>query len=270
MNTNRITLHRALPVALLTGILALAGCAVIPIGLGDGGDGGGVPPNVGGPPAADLPIDADPGPGGATRVEPVAGVDDATPATIDRFEIGADGRTLVVVYWGGSADCFGLADVLVDDAGATPQITVLEGPLPGAAARACPAVAVAKTVLVSLDTPVLRDGSGHEPVDGEPIVPAHAIVVTPAEGIRGARAHPVTGFVLSADGRTLTAHYTGGVEGCYGLAAVDLEETGGVAIITLLEGTRPDTADACIEIGVAKSVEIVLERSVIFGVQPGA
>lgn len=60
------------------------------------------------------------------------------------------------------------------------------------------------------------------------------------------------------DDRTLRVRFYGGVEDCYGLARVDVEETADAVIVTLWEGRVPG-AEICIEIAVWKAVDVTLE-----------
>ncbi len=77
------------------------------------------------------------------------------------------------------------------------------------------------------------------------------------------RPHAWDHIDVSADGRTLTVYYYGGVEDCYGLAEVRVETSNGISI-TVLEGTRPAARDmACIEIAVLKAVTVTLDEPLV-------
>ena len=82
---------------------------------------------------------------GATREEPDPSVVDAHGAAVDHFAIGADGRTVVVYWWGGNTTCFGLKEITVDVQRGTPVIVVLEGTRADAVGQACTMEAVLKS-----------------------------------------------------------------------------------------------------------------------------
>lgn len=108
------------------------------------------------------------------------------------------------------------------------------------------------------DDPVVSDP---QPPDGAP--PAGgALAVEPEPGIVDARPHAVDRIVVAPDGRSLTAFYWGGIQDCYGLAAVNVERAAdGSLSVTVFEGWRaalpPNTA--CIEIALLKSVTVDLD-----------
>lgn len=70
---------------------------------------------------------------------------------------------------------------------------------------------------------------------------------------------------LSPDGRTLTVYFWGGVQGCYGLADVQVSRTtGGVATVTLITGTPPAMGDfACIDVAAAYKTIVQLDEPLI-------
>lgn len=106
-------------------------------------------------PPIDLPlVPTEPG---ATPVEPVPGVVDATPHAWDHIDVAADGRTITVYYWGGVDSCYGLdrVDVTVDDDGLL-HVTVFEGRLGNLGDDvACIEIAMLKAVTITLDQPII-------------------------------------------------------------------------------------------------------------------
>jgi hypothetical protein len=103
------------------------------------------------------------------------------------------------------------------------------------------------------------------PMGDEPPVAGGATIVTPDDGLVDLR--PVTWdrVEVSADGKTLTVYWYGGVETCYGLADVQVERRDdGTLAIGLWEGTRPEAVNqACIEIAMLKATLIELEKPII-------
>lgn len=121
------------------------------------------------------------------------------------------------------------------------------GPLPGGPVATGP------------DDPVVGAPPAGPPADPSPTL------VEPEDGLVDLR--PVTWerVEVAADGVTLTVHWAGGVEACYGLAAVEVErrEDGSLAI-GLWEGTRPEAVgQACIELAAYKATTIRLEEPLI-------
>lgn len=242
--------------ALLSSTLVLGGCGF----LGDAiGSRSGPSTPVGDEPGQPAP-DPVPGP---DLVEPDPAIRDATPHAIERFVVGPDGRTVVVYWYGGVDDCFGLQRVDVDASGATPVITVYEGGRPEAEGEACIMIAVLKATVVTLDEPILVDLHGDGTPRGAPDLPIEGAL--PAALDPAARnGHPVTiaAFGLSPDGRTLSVHYTGGTPECYAPAELNLEEADGRVSVALWEGTLPGT-EACIDIGLHKVVEAPLPAPIL-------
>lgn len=200
---------------------------------------------------------------GALREVPDPSIVDARPTAVDHYVIGPDGRTLVIYYWGGNQGCFGLRSVTVELRGTVPAITVSEGSRPEAAGKACTMEAMLKSAVVTLDAPLLRDGSGADPVAGEPQLAPQPQPVVPMDGIVDAIAHAISGYVLAADGRSLTAEYVGGTDQCYALAdATAAAGQDGVVVVTIREGRLPN-AGACDDIGVAKAATIALDAPLV-------
>ena len=132
----------------------------------------------------DDPISATPGGvpsppsgDGATREEPDPTVVDPHGAAVDHFAIGADGRTVVVYWWGGNTTCFGLKEVTVDVQRDTPIIAIQEGTRADHVGQACTMEAVLKSAVVTLDEPILADAAGGDAAPGEPELPTDATVV---------------------------------------------------------------------------------------------
>ena len=245
--------------------LVLGGCRALIDNRPDGGS------NVGGAPGGggDDPIGGggggavppDPGFGGSFREEPDPTVVDARGQSVDHFDIGPDGVTVVVYWWGGNTGCFGLKEVLVEVQNGTSIITVLEGTRGDHVGMACTAEAVLKSAVVVLDEPILTDAAGGDGQPaGEPELPADAAQAKVAAGIVNPIPHAVFGYRLTADGLTLSAYYIGGVEDCFGLAAATAERDGdGLVTVSISEGQLPEIPVACPEIGVAKVVELKLD-----------
>ncbi|HUG48810.1 MAG TPA: hypothetical protein VMP67_10420 [Candidatus Limnocylindria bacterium] len=93
-----------------------------------------------------------------------------------------------------------------------------------------------------------------------------ALAVEPEPGIVDPRPHVWDRISIAPDGRTITVYYWGGVQDCYGLAAVDAQrDADGRLQITVFEGWRgnlgPDVA--CIEIALLKSVTLTLDEPLV-------
>jgi hypothetical protein len=258
-------MHRTTaPHLLILAAVLLAGCSWLAVPTPSGGagaqpgGGGGKPIGGGGGGLVVVPPND-----GGRREAPDPAIVDARPTAVDHYVIGADGRTVVVYYWGGNQGCFGLRSVVVEPRDGVPVITVSEGTRPAAIGMACTMEALLKSAVVTLDEPLLRDGSGAEPAAGEPQLPEQPQVVVPVAGVQNPIAHAVSGFVLSADGHSLAAYYVGGTDECYALAEASAAADGdGVVVVTIREGSLPN-AGACDDIGVAKSVSFALEAPLL-------
>jgi hypothetical protein len=258
-------MHKRTPTLLLLALL-LTGCSLLmnPTPRPGGGSGsqpggGDDKPIVGGGGGQLPPILND----GALREEPDPAIVDARPTAVDHFVIGPDGRTLVIYYWGGNQGCFGLHSVQVELRDGVPVVTVSEGTRPDAVGMACTMEALLKSAVVTLAAPLLRDGSGADSAAGEPQLAPQPQVVMPVAGVVDPIAHAIGGYVLTADGRSLLAHYVGGTDKCYALASADVVAApDGVAVVTIREGRIPN-AGACDDIGVAKAASIALGAPLI-------
>jgi hypothetical protein len=230
-----------------------------PGGGGSGANPGGADKPIAGGGGGQVPIVND----GALREEPDPTIVDAHPTAVDHFVIGPDGRTVVIYYWGGNQGCFGLHSVAVEVRDGVPVVTVREGTRPAAVGMACTMEAMLKSAVVTLAVPLLHDGSGAEPAAGEPQLAPQPQAVAPVAGVVDAIAHAVSGYVLTADGRSLTVHFVGGTDKCYGLAGAGVAAgPDGVPVVTIREG-RLLNAGACEDIGVAKAVTITLDSPLL-------
>jgi hypothetical protein len=136
-------------IALLLLTLAVAACSSLP--------GMPAPPDEPiGAPAQPVPVEpVEPGP---PLVMPEPGVIDPRPHAWDSIEVGPDGRTLTVRWYGGVQDCYGLAEVRVERVGGVLNVTVFEGTQAKAAGQACIEIAVLKSTKIVLDDPILQGG----------------------------------------------------------------------------------------------------------------
>jgi hypothetical protein len=233
------------------------------------------------PGGADDPIGggggkADPGAGGggvalpnpifedASRQEPNPTVVAARPVGVDHFAIGPDGRTVVIYWWGGNDACFGMKEVKVEAGDGGLTVTVLEGARGDHVGMACTMEALLKSAVVTLDEPILADAANGDPAAGEPDLPVDALQAKRVAGVVEPIANAVSGYRLSADGRTLSAYYVGGVEECRGLANATAEPNAhGILTVSIREGQLPKPMGACREIAVAKFVELQLDEPLI-------
>jgi hypothetical protein len=85
-------------------------------------------------------------------------------------------------------------------------------------------------------------------------------LVEPRPGMIDVKPIPWEGLEVSDDGTTLTVLFVSGVEPCYVLDHVAIDEGGKSVVVTLFEGRNPAHPDAaCIEIAVNKAVHVSLE-----------
>ena len=92
-------------------------------------------------------------------VTPRPGLTDPRPRAFDSVDV-EDERTLLVKYYGGVEECYGLDRVDVQYGRDEITVTVYEGRVPGA--DVCIEIAVYKAVRVNLDEPL----GGRKIVDG--------------------------------------------------------------------------------------------------------
>lgn len=141
-----------------------------PGATGDGGGAGGQP--------CGTPVASSSGPDGTVAftpcrstegplprpqvVEPEPGMADVRPIRFEHAVVGDDGRTVSVDFWSGVAPCSVLDHVDVSYGDAAVTITLYEGHDPAAGQVACPAIAMQKRVVVTLDQTL----DGRKIVDG--------------------------------------------------------------------------------------------------------
>jgi hypothetical protein len=98
-----------------------------------------------------------------------------------------------------------------------------------------------------------------------------AQLVEPTPGMADVRSHMFDHTVVSDDGSTVTVFFWSGVEPCYVLDHVDVDEGPDTVTITLFEGHDTSAGDvACIEIALLKKVvvqldEPIADRSIVDG-----
>lgn len=101
----------------------------------------------------------------------------------------------------------------------------------------------------------------------EPFAPfpgSDAIPVVPEDGLLDIRDQGWEQILIAPDGRTLTVYFWNGVEGCYGLAGVTVDQTGEVPVVRLQVGTRPGV-EVCIDMAQLFSTTVTLESPIIGG-----
>lgn len=179
--------RRAWPLLLLANLVLTGACTSSPVAAGSptsdprGGEtgrtggtigGGGSSPGIAVAPAAPLtggPDDpASSSGGGGAPIDPDAswqptsvtpGLHDLRPQAWDHLSVAPDGRTVTVYFWGGVDTCYGLGDVRVTAVNGVPTITLLTGARPLPANTACIDIAVGYRTTITLDQPIMRDGS---------------------------------------------------------------------------------------------------------------
>ncbi len=103
------------------------------------------------------------------------------------------------------------------------------------------------------DSPVSTTGPGAE----EPTPEPGPLIVAPRSGLVDVGPRPWAEIVTLGSGR-LEVRFWSGVEECYGLDRVEVDETAEAVTITLFEGRVPE-AEVCIEIAVLKAVRVSLD-----------
>jgi hypothetical protein len=92
---------------------------------------------------------------------------------------------------------------------------------------------------------------------------AGAQLVEPTPGMADVRSHISDHVVVSDDGRSVTVFFWSGVEPCYVLDHVDVDEAPDAVTITLFEGHDTSDGDvACIDIALLKKVVVRLDAPV--------
>jgi hypothetical protein len=118
---------------------------------------------------------------------------------------------------------------------------------------------------MTIDPGIPGEPGGGEPGE-EPGMPPMdgATPVVPEEGLNDIIEVPWDHITVGPDGRTLTVYFWGGAESCYGLAGVEVDETGAVPVITIQTGTRPGV-DVCVALAQLYSTEVILEEPIVSG-----
>jgi hypothetical protein len=84
-------------------------------------------------------------------------------------------------------------------------------------------------------------------------------VVTPTPGLDGVVPAAIDS-VVALDGAKLEVRFYSGVEDCYGVDRVDVEETDAEVTVSVFTGSRPEARDiACIEIAELVAVVLTLD-----------
>jgi len=96
--------------------------------------------------------------GDVLGVEPIVGVIEPRAVSVAGYHLASDGVSLTVYHTGGTEECYATAQPGIEVAGGVVRITVLEGGRPGGA-NVCDDIGVAKALSITLDTPLLLDGS---------------------------------------------------------------------------------------------------------------
>jgi hypothetical protein len=119
----------------------------------------------GGVPSPDSPVTSSPNPGGPQPgptpllVTPRSGLVDPQPHAWDSVKVEED-RTLLIQFYGGVEECYGLDHVDVQYGKTDVTVTLYEGRVPSA--QMCVEMAVLKATRVVLDEPL----DGRKVVDG--------------------------------------------------------------------------------------------------------
>ena len=102
------------------------------------------------------------------------------------------------------------------------------------------------------DSPVTAPTGAMPPVSPSPVLVEPRDGLVDVRPIPWRRARPV-------GARTLRVEFTSGVEECYGLDRVEVRSGPRAVTVTLYEGRVP-SAEVCIEIAVAKAVQVRLDE----------
>jgi hypothetical protein len=119
-------------------------------------------------------------------------------------------------------------------------------------------------------SPSAGTGAPEDPVVGTPAPPVPApgdgaTDVKPQKGVKDAIPHAIDHISVASDGRSLTVYWWGGVDACYALKEVQVDQRpDGTLVITVLEGRRGDVAKdtACIEIALLKATTVTLDEPI--------
>jgi hypothetical protein len=101
------------------------------------------------------------------------------------------------------------------------------------------------------------------PLPNAPIVEGDgATLITVNHDLVDLRPQPWDSITVSADGRTLTVYFYGGLAACYGLGRVDVSSDNGHLKVTLFSGRVPGS-QVCAEIAQLYKTVITLEQPLI-------
>jgi hypothetical protein len=109
---------------------------------------------------------------------------------------------------------------------------------------------------------------GYTPCPGDDDSVVHDVddgaqLVEPTPGMADVRPHVFDHAAVNANGTSLTVFFWSGVEPCYVLDHVDVDESPTTIIVTLFEGRDASAGDvACIEIALLKKVVVQLDAPV--------
>jgi hypothetical protein len=107
------------------------------------------------------------------------------------------------------------------------------------------------------DSSVSSDCNDTPGMDG----PGGPQIVEPNPGMADVRARGYDSATVGDDDRTVTIDFVSGIEPCYVLDHVDVDDGANAVTITLFEGHDTSAGDvACIEIGVFKRVIVTLDQ----------
>ena len=111
----------------------------------------------------DKPISSPPGSSapsgdGATRINPDPNVTSLHRQSWDHIKVSANGKKLVVYFWMGVQDCYGLGRVDVSRNHGQLSIKLWTGIQPGAEHMICPEIAQLYKTVIHLDRPIITGG----------------------------------------------------------------------------------------------------------------
>jgi hypothetical protein len=95
----------------------------------------------------------------ARPVEADPSLQDPQPVPFDHVTIGPDGTTMTVYFWMGAEPCSGLYGVETAPVDGGIELTVLVGTPADAASMTCIAIAELRSTVVTLDTPLVVNGT---------------------------------------------------------------------------------------------------------------
>jgi hypothetical protein len=95
----------------------------------------------------------------ATPIEPDDSLTSPTPVPFDHVTVSADGRTLTVYFWMGVQECNGLHSVEVEPTDGGITLSILTGIPDDAISRICIELAQLYSTVVTLDAPLIVDGT---------------------------------------------------------------------------------------------------------------